>query len=279
MNLITIDESKCRRDGICVDVCPAKVIVIKEKGSFPVATRRADEFCIDCNHCVCVCPSGALSLRNMNPGDCTAIRNSDLPKPEQVQHFLSSRRSARAFNDRRVSRETFEYLINAANYAPSGYNKCPVNWLVVEKKEDVDLIASLIIDWMKHTTEENPEAARFWHFDTIPTAWDKGMKNLITRSAPHIIITHSPADNPLAPLDCHIAITYLELAAYSIDLGVCWLGFLLFAQNHPPIKKLLNLPEGHKMCGAALIGYPKYQYHRIPLRKKPVVSWFNPTPE
>lgn len=94
-----------------------------------------------------------------------------------------------------------------------------------------------------------------------------------------ITIAHSHAGNPLAPLDCHIAVTYLELAAYSINLGVCWLGFLLFAQNYPPIKKLLNLPEGHKICGTALIGYPRFQYQRIPLRKKPVVSWFDHTPE
>ncbi|MHB1419128.1 MAG: nitroreductase family protein [Bacillota bacterium] len=272
MSLITIDESKCKRDGICVDVCPAKVIVIREKGSFPVPTRRADEFCIDCNHCVSVCPTGALALRNMKAEECTPILKELLPSAEQMKHHLTSRRSTRAFKDQPVDREILEGLINTANYAPSGYNKRPVQWLVIEKREDVLYLASQVTEWMRTTTESNPEMAQHWHFDKMPTAWDRGM-NLITRNAPHIIVAHAPEDNPLASLDCHIATTFLELAAYSMGLGACWLGFLLFARDYPTIKEFVDLPAGHGMLGAALVGYPKYRYHRIPLRRKPKITW------
>ena len=71
---------------------------------------------------------------------------------------------------------------------------------------------------------------------------------------------------------CTIALTYLELAALPFGLGTCWAGFVQMAVMSPSIQEFLNLPEGHQSFGAMMIGYPEFEYHRIPLRKMDI-TW------
>ena len=74
----------------------------------------------------------------------------------------------------------------------------------------------------------------------------------------------------LAPAACTIALTYLELAAPSIGLGCCWAGyFYAAATTFPPLQEALALPKNHQCFGAMMAGYPKFNYHRMPLRKYP----------
>jgi len=71
---------------------------------------------------------------------------------------------------------------------------------------------------------------------------------------------------------CTIALTYLELAALSFGLGTCWAGYAHMATALPSIQEVLNLPEGRQCFGAMMVGYQKFDYHRIPLRKMNV-TW------
>ena len=50
--LITIDEAKCKKDGVCAAECPLSIIEQKDPGSFPRQTDDAEELCIGCGHCV-----------------------------------------------------------------------------------------------------------------------------------------------------------------------------------------------------------------------------------
>jgi len=279
MSLITIDENKCLRDGICVQVCPAKVIKIRGKNPYPSAVKRAENFCINCGHCVVVCPKGALTHKFMKPEECSSIPREALPNSEQTGIFLSSRRSVRVYKDQPVSRVVLEKLINITSYAPSGHNDHPVNWLVVENRNEVKELASLVVEWMKLTLQEDPQAARSWGFEIFISMWKRGV-DLILNDAPHVILSHAKENQPipggsaLCQLDCIIATTYLELAAYSMGLGTCWAGFLMWAAKaYPAIKQFLGIPEGHEIYSALMTGYPKHEYHRVPLRNKPIINW------
>ena len=104
MSLFVIDKDKCRRDGCCTEECPLGLIEIKGEGAFPSSVEGANELCIDCGHCVTVCPAGALSHRNMRPEDCPPVQKQLLLTPEHAEHFLRSRRSIRTYKDRPVDR-------------------------------------------------------------------------------------------------------------------------------------------------------------------------------
>ena len=60
-----IDEDRCKGCGLCVSVCPKKVLEISEKintkGYFPVYQARPDD-CNFCALCCEMCPDVALEI-------------------------------------------------------------------------------------------------------------------------------------------------------------------------------------------------------------------------
>lgn len=275
MSLFTIDTDKCKSDGICADQCPARVINFNGAGTFPFPSDNAEEVCLNCGHCVAVCPQGALSMKNMSPDNCQAVKKELLPSVEQVEHFLASRRSIRNYKEKQVDKDTILKMLNIANFAPSGHNTRPVNWMVIYDRKEVNRLSAIVIEWMRYMIKENPEIARQLSMSSVITTWENGYDR-ISRSAPHIIVAHGLKNLSTSQQACTIALSYLEQAAYSLGIGACWAGFFgAAASSYTPMKKQLNLPEGHKCFGAMLIGYPKYQYLRIPLREEPKISWLD----
>jgi len=295
-NLLEIDPEKCRYDYFCVAVCPFKLITINRKNKLPFPIDRAELQCINCGHCVAVCPYEALSLKTLKPGiariaadglliagplslqtmkpeECTPVNAKLLPSAEQVKHFLTSRRSVRTYKSQPVERETLADLIDTARYAPTAVNSQPVNWLVIEDAREVNRLAGLVIEWMHYVIKEDYVLAKSLNMNRLVAAWDNG-EDRICRGAPHVIAAHADGALASARTSCASALTYLELAAFSAGLGACWAGlFTRAASNYPPMMQALNLPDGHQVFGAMMVGYPQYQYYRIPSRKKAAVTW------
>lgn len=273
MSLFTVDQDRCKRDGVCVSECPARIIEMKNKESFPALAPGGDVICINCGHCVAVCPHGALSLETMTPNQCPPVNRELIPTPEQVDHFLRARRSIRTYREQALDRDTLAKLIDTARYAPSAHNWQQVHWLVIEKKEDVRRLATIIIDWMHAMIDGNAKIAETLALGRVIDAWNKGVDRVL-RHAPHMVIVHGPSDLPLTHIDCSIGLTYLELAAFSRGLGACWSGYTIVTANaYQPMRDALSLPEGHKCFGAMMVGRPTYAYHRVPLRNEPSIVW------
>jgi len=172
MSFINIDADKCRRDGICVAECPAKII--KMIKGVPFTAPSAESACIKCGHCVAVCPEGALSLFNLSPEECHPV-NPDLHlSTDQAGHFLRSRRSIRSYKKKPLGRDKIEQAISIASCAPSGSNKQPVRWNIIYEKEQVSHIGSLVVDWMRHTIQSDPETASKLFLNVLVNSWDKG---------------------------------------------------------------------------------------------------------
>ncbi|HWR97961.1 MAG TPA: nitroreductase family protein [Candidatus Methanoperedens sp.] len=272
MTRFIVDESKCRRDGICAAVCPVGII-IPGGTSPPALAPGGEELCIACGHCVAACPYGACSLDTMATETCPPVRPEWQLSPEQAEHFLRSRRSIRVYKEAAVDQGRLERLIRVARYAPSGHNTQPVRWLVVSGHEAVRGLAGHVVDWMRMLLQRKPELARRMRLDRLVTAWDAG-KDPVCRGAPHLVVAHAPADDVTAPSAGTLALAYLELAAPSFGLGACWAGYLHMAAPHwPPLRAALALPEKHQLGGAMVVGEPRYRYHRFPLRKEPEIVW------
>lgn len=271
--MFTINRDKCNRCGICVTVCPAGIIKFKDRESFPVPFKEASTICIKCGHCVAACPQGAFIHRDMDPANCMPVATGTPFSREQVEAFLCSRRSIRAYRDKQVEREILNELIELARYAPTARNMQNISWIVISDKNELIRLGELVIDWMRHLTREHPEIARALHYHAMIEAWEKGVDRIF-RGAPHLIIAHAPSRDPYAAENCAGALAYLELAAYALGLGSCWAGyFTTAARAYPPLRDRINLPPGHSCFGAVMAGYPAYRYHRIPQRNKPVIQW------
>lgn len=264
MSLIRIDETKCRRDGVCAAVCPARLITRRGE-EFPEPIPGAEGLCIACGHCVAACPTGALSNRKVPLEDCPPIRRDLQVNSEALEQFLKTRRSTRVFKERPVPRDILDRVIDSARWAPSAVNIQPVRWTVVGEPGGVKHLAGLSVEWMR---------SKNWSYgQSFVAAWDQG-EDRVLRSAPHLVVASASTGNPWSQCDCSIALTYLELAAQANGLGTCWAGlFVRAAENSASIRESLGVAEGDKVYGAVMLGYPKWRYQRIPNRNKAKITW------
>ena len=270
--LFVVDEEKCKHDGICVACCPMGIIEMKDEKTAPGPVPGAEALCIRCGHCVAVCPHGALSLQSMSPEDCYPLKKKMRPTPDQIKQLMLGRRSIRHYKEKAVDKDTLSELIDIARYAPSAHNAQPVHWTIVHSADEVQKLAGMVVDWMREmVNEENPSIEL--PYDLFIKAWDTGA-DVICRNAPHLVITHGLKENPMAPTDSTIALTYFELAAASFGFGTCWAGlFRLAATLWEPLMSALKLPEEHIILGSMVVGFPKYKYSRIPLRNEANIIW------
>jgi len=268
-----VDSDKCNRDGFCVEACGRRLIEMEEVDSVPTPIAGTEELCINCGHCVAVCPTGALSLQTMRSEDCPPIKKELLINLEEAVQFLRSRRSIRNYGDRPVEREKIKKLIQVSGYAPSASNARPVHFLLIENKTEVRRLAGLVVDWMRMTIKEDPTSGNVFHFNRVVALWDKG-NDPICRDAPYLMIAHATESSRLAQVDCILALAYAELMAPVLGLGTTWAGYMMNATiSYPPLVEALNLPKGHKCFGVMMVGYPKLKFIRMPLRNPPVVAW------
>lgn len=280
MGLFTIDPNKCTLCGICLEECPFHLLEIKSNDALPtfisVEGRPAEERCINCGHCMAVCPTSALKLAKQGPEDCASILPELKVTPEQVAHLLMARRSHRAYKETPVPRETLKKIIRIASYAPSPHNMQLAKWLIISDKREMRRLGQTVIDWMYFMRKEAPELYEHTDAVTIINLWEKGVDSVF-RGAPHLIILHGEETYAnLRPIGYQfpIRLSYLELAAAAHGLGTCWIGYLIGAsQLWPPTKEAIKLPKGDMAYDAMVIGYPKNEFRRIPLRNEPLITW------
>lgn len=273
MDLFTIDDKKCKRDGICVADCPMKIIEMQDEQSLPTPSVEATEKCIDCGHCVAVCPYDAFTHNRMAIEDFPPINEEYVLGTEQAEQFLRSRRSIRAYKAKAVEAEKLTRLIEIARYAPTGTNSQMVHWIGVNSRSEVEKLSSMVIDLMRIMIKDDHPMSKRYNLGGFVTAWEQGV-DIISRGAPALVLTHAPKEYGLAQVDCTSALAYFDLAAPTMDLGTCWAGFFMIAcSQYQPIIDALALPEGHGVFGVMMTGYPKFRYQRLVPRKAPNITW------
>jgi len=243
-----------------VAVCPSGALRSGGDG-FPEETPGGN--CILCGHCVAVCPHGALAHSGL-PDEAILPMPGDLPAPAALDGLLISRRSVREFKDRPIARETLEALLDVARRAPTAVNSQKLHWIVAGDAAKGRALSAEAMNWVRASRP---------NWKALLEPWERGYDKIL-HGAPATVVACAPEDYHWGAVDCAIALTYLELAAEVRGLGVCWAGILTrAARAHPPLCRVLSVPEGYVVHGALMLGEHKYTYRRVPPRQPLSVQW------
>jgi nitroreductase len=140
---------------------------------------------------------------------------------------IKTRRSVRDFQDRPVSREIIEEIIDAARFAPTARGVEPWEFVVITNQDALKAIAGLA------------ENGRF----------------LVQAQA---LIAVFCSDTKYYLEDGCAATQNILLAARALGVGSCWV-----AGDKKPycasVNKLLSVPDSLKLVSLIAIGYPKQQ--------------------
>jgi heterodisulfide reductase subunit A-like polyferredoxin len=102
MELLIVDEKKCKKDNICVNECPFGILEINKTNGYPRLISGGETVCNACGHCVAVCPHDALNHRYVPIEESPSIEKNLAITEAQAVQFLRSRRSIRRFKDKPV---------------------------------------------------------------------------------------------------------------------------------------------------------------------------------
>ena len=269
---IIVDPALCKKDGLCVSVCPLKVLEQLD-GSLPRTREDRQSQCISCGHCMAVCTREALLLDGTRRDQLLPLDAEKYPNPESLSQLMRGRRSIRLYAGELVDRDVIEKILEVVRWAPSGKNVQPLRYTVLSGRERIKQLGQHIIDHFRTLLQVAPESAAFFGAGGLIKAWESG-KDLVLYEVPHVIVAHGPKQNPVLMGSGMIALTQVELQATARGLGACWAGFLqIAAANHEPLRKAMELPEGDAVACALMLGKPKVEYRAIPPRKPLQVNW------
>lgn len=250
---LSLNQTLCIQCGQCVKVCPVSILVKRSKNIIIKSNRLSH--CLHCGHCVAICPRSALTLDLICPDLLQKAIKPSLSDQQRIMLF-KSRRSIRFYKEQSISFDILNEALDEARYAPTAINSQQVEWILIEGKEKLHALSSKIADWARTIPGR---------YSKIAAAFDAGYDPIL-RHAPTVILAHAQKDSKWGAQDCTAAITYLELALHSRNLGSCWAGFVVAAANQD-IDLGLSLPEDRKIYAGLMVGYPSIHFTWIPPRK------------
>lgn len=273
MGLLKIDENKCKKDGFCVSECSAAVIRFNNAG-IPEILPAEEARCMDCGHCVAVCPHDALRHARIPEAGSPAIQPSLVINDAQAEQFLRSRRSVRRFQEKPVEKEKIQRLIEIARYAPTAGNGQPVEWIVISDSMLLKRIGSLTIEWIRELMKNPQAVAAAPYLPVAVAAWDAGHDSVL-RGAPSLVTAIAPSYAGLGQVDLLLALSYLDVFAQTTGLGTCWAGLAAGAmQNSAAVREAVGVPENYTHFYPIMLGYPAVRFYRVPERKPPKITFY-----
>ncbi|NVM17165.1 MAG: nitroreductase family protein [Candidatus Lokiarchaeota archaeon] len=265
MPIVGIDYEKCNSCRMCIKECPRRFFM--EESTNKVFFEDIDDSCNLCGHCIAICPEDAILYEGF--GDYTftfeGIEKLETVVPyESLYKFIRSHRSIRHFKKKEVPEEILKKVLDIMQYAPTASNLRVEKYIIISDREKLKNISDAIIE----TLLQNPGMK-----DKYEEGFSLLKKNFeipVFYDAPHVIFVSSLLDIPPTDHNIGIIITYGRLAAQSLGLGTCWIGWAqIAALENKKVMKLVGIRGKH--MGAFTIGYPNIFYKRCPPRsRKPV---------
>ena len=249
MAKIIIDEAKCIGCSLCVRDCPNSFLYL-ENGK--VHTKETG--CIECGHCYAICPQGAVSMTGYDLREETAVPMSELDSSTLLQ-AMRSRRTIRQFTEQKVEREKIDKILEAGRYSPTGANAQNVVFTILGGRQ-AEAEAICVKLFRKGKKLGSGFVSFLKRIEITDSFFFKG--------APLVIVVSSKSNG-----NAGLASAYMEIVAESLGLGVLYSGFFVVCTRlSRKLKKLIQLPKGHKAVSCIIIGYPAVKYQRIVPRKK-----------
>lgn len=266
----SVDATKCIRCGRCVAVCTGMVLAQGEDGvpNMLPFERFGWRGCWRCEHCLAVCPTGAISIFGKSS------EGSLLPAPpetgEYLERLVANRRSCRRYLDENVDSAIVSSILAAMQNAPAGGNSQTTEYTVVDDRDRMRAIRDVAYAAM----EEAATCGRFTSsFDSFYYAKMKQSEATVRRDdmlfcgAPHLFVAHARATGRWAAdiaVNCNLATAYFELLANAHGLGTVIMSYPsdVVCELTPEARDMLGIPADHYMKLLVGFGYPEVPYAR-----------------
>jgi nitroreductase len=213
----------------------------------------------------------------------------------ETEDVILKRRSVRIYQKKQVPEFLIKRILEAGRFAPSAGNGMPWKFVVIRDQEIIDGITQTVVQTCKMfkglidyryngsilrkiianiVIRSKPNDLHPVPFGGVSLIADGKLE--LFHNAPTVILIFADERGIGFPtLDCGIAGQNMVLAAHSMGLGTCWVGFPKLAFENSKIwKKRLGIDYPYKFVSSLAIGYPVGNPDGMVARPTHAVDWY-----
>lgn len=277
--MVTIDKSKCRACGDCIEICHEYCMHL-DNGSI----RINYELCSTCGQCIAVCSRQALSW-DRNPPLKYIIEQ--FPSPTAVDELLGQRRTIRHFREEKPARSLLEEVVHYGVLAPSHHHDFRVQ--IIDENKLLDLIDHTVYKknqrifqllykpgWMRSFIELVSSKRHYQEYERAKPKLENSMKTgkAYANLPPVIILILGRKSLPLAVESAQYMLYNMNLYGMTRGLGSRILvGNQMFLNQDGKLRKNLGIAKNEKIYGMLGMGYPAVKFRNKITGRKFKIQW------
>ena len=189
---------------------------------------------------------------------------------EVIQNILT-RRSIRTYKENQISDEQLNIILEAGKCAPSGGNSQTWRFTVVQNKEKLEQLNSLVREAFKNLEVDE----KTYHSKKSGKKASESDNYKFYYNAPTLIIVSNDREYSNCMADSAVALENIFLATHSLGIGACYINQLTWFCDDKSVRKALTdigIPKNYVVCGAASIGYNSGDLTKMSPRKEGTVD-------
>jgi len=184
---------------------------------------------------------------------------------------IYQRRAVRVYEDKPVTRDNVDFLIDAAIHAPSAVNCQPWAFVVIQEQE---VLARYAKEGKQLLLNEPPGievvGSGLPDMDRL-RQWASSPDFKLFHGAPALVVIYATSADGVP--DCFLAAQNLMLAAWTLGLGSCPIGLARPLFNRAEVKEELGVSPEWTCALPIVVGWPDGETPPTSRRPARIVAW------
>ena len=208
------------------------------------------------------------NLNIVTPGHSCEARATEAADAVKA---IYQRRAVRVYDDKPVTRDNVDFLVDAAIHAPSAVNRQPWAFVVIQERE---VLARYAKEGKQLLLNEPP----------VIEVVESGLPDMdrlrqmasgpdfeLFHGAPALVVIYATSADGVP--DCFLAAQNLMLAAWTLGLGSCPIGLARPLFNRAEVKEELGVSREWPCALPIAVGWPDGETPPTSRRPAQIVAW------
>lgn len=181
----------------------------------------------------------------------------------EILECMNHKRSVRAYTDEIIPKETLTNLIELGTKASTGSGLEPWGFVIIQGKDEINALSENTKKYLLENLAQYPYLHQY-------ESWLKNPEYSVFNKANTLLLIYGNTESHWYVYDCCLAAENIMLAAHSMGIGTCWIGFGEDTLNTKEFKEKYGVPENYELVCPMSMGYMKTKMNP-PSRRKPVI--------